>query len=642
MMNAMKADMKKARDCLERYWGYPQFRSMQEEIIKELLSGRDILAILPTGSGKSICYQVPAMMSEGICLVVSPLVALMEDQVQGLEKRGIRAMHLGGGLNRSETITAFDNLQFGGYKLVYASPEKLQSELVRDKLRQLNLSFIAIDEAHCISQWGHDFRPSYLKLSFLNELFPEVPRIALTATATERVEKDVLIQLGLDNPITFRSSLFRDNLSIGLVKTQNNLGRLVQILKEKSEPAIVYVGTRKDSIIYAQYLNNNGIMAGAYHGGLDSRQREEALESWIQEEKRVMVATNAFGMGIDKANVRCVVHCHIPMSLESYVQEIGRAGRDEKPAYAYLLYHEQSISETNEMIKSSLADPDFCKRVYKNLNDYFQIGRGEFRESKLAFDMLEFCNTYKLPLKQTFSAFGHFEREDILVFEGSPGRRSRVRIIENSNNLLARTSETSLQSRVLQILLRNYGGIHEQKISIQESLIASKLNISKVQVVEQLQILEKNGVLIYDKYDGFAELRFLVPREDKYVFNSIVKNVEARNKNKLIQLNAMKAYLENNSLCRNRQLADYFGEEDREDCGRCDICRKKNQITEWPGYEQVANQVRSLLQTFSELDFSEINQHLNLDRNRLSKTLEMMAEKNWIKLNLQNKFELDK
>jgi len=236
---------------------------MQEEIILELLKGRDVLAVLPTGSGKSLCYQVPAVIGDGICLVVSPLIALMEDQVKGLEKRGIRALHLGGGMSRNETITAFDNLLFGNYKLVYASPEKLQSELVQEKLRQLPLKLIAIDEAHCISQWGHDFRPSYLKLGFLHELFPDIPRIALTATATERVEKDILIQLGLEKAIAFRSSLFRENLSVGLVKTQNNLGRLVQILRDKTEPAIVYVGTRKDSIVYAQYLRDRGIPAGS-------------------------------------------------------------------------------------------------------------------------------------------------------------------------------------------------------------------------------------------------------------------------------------------------------------------------------------------------------------------------------------------
>ena len=263
---------------------------MQEEIINELLQDRDVLAVLPTGSGKSMCYQVPAVIGDGICLVVSPLVALMEDQVKGLEKRGIRALHLGGGMSRNDTITAFDNLLYGNYKLVYASPEKLQSDLVQEKLRQLPINLIAIDEAHCISQWGHDFRPSYLKLGFLHEMFPDIPRIALTATATERVEKDILVQLGLENPGTFRSSLYRDNLSIGLVKTQNNLGRLVQILKVKTEPAIVYVGTRKDSIVYAQHLRDRGISAGSYHGVLDAQERAEALESWLNETTKVMVA----------------------------------------------------------------------------------------------------------------------------------------------------------------------------------------------------------------------------------------------------------------------------------------------------------------------------------------------------------------
>lgn len=612
---------------------------MQEEVIHELLKGRDVLAVLPTGSGKSLCYQVPAVSGDGICLVVSPLVALMEDQVKGLENRGIRALHLGGGMSRNDTITAFDNLLYGNYKLVYASPEKLQSDLVQEKLQQLPVNLIAIDEAHCISQWGHDFRPSYLKLGFLHELFPDIPRIALTATATERVEKDILIQLGLQNPSTFRSSLFRDNLSIGLVKTQNNLGRLVQILREKSEPAIVYVGTRKDSIVYAQHLRDRGISAGSYHGGLDAQERAEALESWLNETTKVMVATNAFGMGIDKANVRCVIHCHVPLSIEAYVQEIGRAGRDEKPAFAYLLYHEQSLAEVNERVRNSLADPVFCRRVYKHLNDYFQIAQGEFRESVLAFDLNEFCKTYDLPLGQTFSALGHFEREDILVFDGSPRRTSRVRIIESSEALLERTSLQTLASKVLQVLLRSYGGIHEQKISIQESFIASKTRATRSEVIQQLEILQKNGVLTYEKSEGQAELRFLVPREDNFVHRTVAKNIEARNRTKLTQLKSMQRYLENDLVCRNRQLVAYFGEDDREDCGQCDICRKKKRESDWPGYDKVAEQVRNLLHSSHELDFTEIRQRLELDPERLSKTLEMMVEKKWIKLNLQNKFE---
>ena len=633
--------MEKAEAFLKKYWGFPRFRPMQENVIHELMNGKDVLAVLPTGSGKSLCYQVPAVMSDGVCLVVSPLVALMEDQVKGLEKKGIRALHLGGGMSRNETITAFDNLLFGKYKLVYASPEKLQSELVQEKLKQLPLSLIAIDEAHCISQWGHDFRPSYLKLSFLNELFPNVPRIALTATATEQVEKDMLIQLGLHNASTFRSSLFRDNLSIGLVRTQNNMGRLVQILRKKTEPAIVYVGTRKESIVYAQYLQDRGISAGTYHGGLDTKERALALESWLNETTKVMVATNAFGMGIDKANVRCVIHCHVPMSIESYVQEIGRAGRDEKPSFAYLLYHEQSMTETKEIIQNSMADPAYCKRVYKHLNDYFQIARGEFRESVLTFDLFGFCKTYELPIGKTLSALGHFEREEILVFEVSPKRASRVQIIERSEALLDRTSDENLTSKVLQILLRTYGGIHEQKVSIRESFIASKTGTSHGEIIQQLEFLQKNGVLKYDRSEGLAELRFLVSREDNFVLQSASKNIEARNKNKLTQLKSMQNYLENDRICRNRQLVAYFGESDRDDCGRCDVCRKNQQAPDWPGYDKVAGRIRNLLRTSQGLDFTEIHEQFEMDRERLSKTLEMMVEKKWIKLNLQNKFELN-
>ena len=631
--------MQRALDCLRSVWGYPDFRPRQAEIILELMQGRDVLAVLPTGGGKSLCYQVPALISEGLCLVVSPLIALMEDQVKGLEERGVRAMQLGGGMSRNETIKAFDNLLYGNYKLLYLSPEKLQSELVQEKLRQLPLSLIAIDEAHCISQWGHDFRPSYLKLGLLGELFPGTPRIALTATATKRVENDIIVQLGLQNAARFRDSFFRRNLSIGLVRTENPMGKVLQILQKKTEPAIVYTGTRKETIVYADYLKRRGIDAAFYHGGMDREERSLALQGWMEEAPRVMVATNAFGMGIDKQNVRCVVHCQVPLSLEAYVQEIGRAGRDLQPSFAYMLYNESSIQEAMDLVSRSLADPAFCKKVYTKLNDYQQIARGELHETPIALDLAEFFSLYDLPLPKTFSALAHLERESVLVLNLNPKAFSRVRVTAGPGGPGSGTGGKGKENRVLQSLLRNYGGIHEQKVQVQESLIAATTNLSRKEVTECLQNLEKDGILVYERSEGLSELHFLVPREDDYVHRSTAKSIEARNKVRLLHLKSMLAYCANDRICRNRQLIAYFGEEEIEDCGMCDVCRSKKREGEWKGYEFASAQVRTLLEE-RPLDFSQLMDEMQIAKERLAKTLDLMLEKQWIRLNLQDQFEL--
>ena len=630
-----------ARECLRSVWGHREFRPLQAEIITELLSGRDVVAVLPTGGGKSICYQIPALLSEGICLVVSPLIALMEDQVRGLEKKGVRAMHLGGGLSRNQTVAAFDNLLYGKYRLVYMSPEKLRSEWIREKLAALPVSLIAIDEAHCISQWGHDFRPSYLKLKALRDLFPEVPLIALTATATERVENDICVQLDLQGAVRFRKSFFREKLSIGLVKTENPMGKLTGILKRKAGPAIVYVGTRKDSIVYSDYLRQSGFEVSHYHGGMDADERSGSLQAWLNGTSRVMVATNAFGMGIDKENVRCVIHCQVPLSLESYVQEIGRAGRDGKPSYAYMLYNDNAVFQASELIERSLAKPEFCKKVYAKLNDYFQISRGELREALLGIDLVEFSKTYDLPVAKTFAAIGHLEREDVLTFEGSPKRNSLVRIEERSVELDKRTSKKDMASRILQSLLRNYGGIRELKTPIRESVVATDAGITKTQVIRSLEMLHADGVLLYEKSEGLSELRFLVPREDDFIYHSIAKSIEARNKVKEVHLKAMLEYCQNEGTCRNRQLLRYFGEKDMADCGLCDVCRKRARSKQWKGYDDVAREIRTHLQERAGLDFSELSERMDIEEEHLSKTLELMVEKKWIRLTLENKFELD-
>jgi len=570
--------MEKALDLLKKHWGFNSFREPQEKIINTVLSGKDVFVLLPTGAGKSLCYQIPALMSEGVCLVVSPLIALMEDQVKGLEKRGIKALVLSSKLNRHDTIIAFDNLIYGNYKFLYLSPEKLQSEFIQEKISQLSLNIIAIDEAHCISQWGHDFRSAYLKIPVLNDLNPDVPKIALTATATEQVKNDVIENLKLTAPQIFTGSYYRQNLHIKVSKTEDIRTGMLNLLRHIDAPAIVYVGTRKNTIQYARFLNSKNIKATHYHGGLDHDQKSESLLNWTNESTKVMVATNAFGMGIDKSNVRMVIHIHLPMSIENYIQEIGRAGRDGITSQTHLLYNDNSIFESERLSETSIVSPEFCRSVYTNLNDFFQIAKGELNEEVFNFNIQDFALRYSDPYIKVYYALNHLHHEDIVFFDQNPNKISKVRIIESSAKLLKIQSSENLQSSVLQILLRTYGGIHEQYIAINESLISSKLNITKAQVIQALQRLDLDKVLIYKKSSNTLKLKFLVPREDNFVYQTIRSNITQRNRTKKAKSEGLLDFVKNDHVCRQVQLLHYFGEELMEPCGNCDVCLKKKRL----------------------------------------------------------------
>lgn len=570
--------MNKAIELLKKHWGFSSFREPQENIIATVFSGKDVFVLLPTGAGKSLCYQIPALMSEGICLVISPLIALMEDQVKSLEKRGIKALVLSSKLNRHDTIIAFDNLIYGNYKFLYLSPEKLQSEFIQEKISQLTLNLIAIDEAHCISQWGHDFRSAYLKIPVLNDLHPETPKIALTATATEQVKNDVIENLELKSPKIYKGSYYRHNLHINISKSEDIRSGIISLLKSIDQPAIVYVGTRKNTIQYARFLNSHQIKSTHYHGGLDHEQKSKSLLDWTSEKTKIMVATNAFGMGIDKSNVRMVIHAHLPMSVENYIQEIGRAGRDGKTSQTYLLYNDNSIFESERLAETSMVTPEFCKQVYTNLNDFFQVAKGELREEVFDFNLQDFAVRYNHPYIKVYHVLNHLHHEDIIFFDQNPNKISRVRIIESSTKLLNIQSSENMQSKVLQMLLRTYGGIHEQHIAINESLISSKLGIDKAVVIQALQRLDQDKVLIYRKSSNTMKMKFLVPREDNFVFQMIRSNISQRNKTKRAKSKGLLDLVKNDHICRQVQLLKYFGEELRKPCGNCDVCLKKKSV----------------------------------------------------------------
>ena len=365
--------MNSAKILLQKYWKHQSFRSPQEQIINAVVNNQNVLALLPTGAGKSLCFQIPTLLKDGICIVISPLIALMEDQVNSLQKKGIKAIALNSKYNKKETIQAFDNMRFGEYKFLYLSPEKLQSEYILEKISQLKVNLIAVDEAHCISEWGHDFRPAYLKISTLKKILPKTNTIVLTASATPKVMEDIVNNLLLENIQIFKKSFFRDNLALKLIKTDNVLENLKQILLNINEPVIIYTNTRKNSINISNYLNNCNFKSNYYHGGLQNDEKLTSLNNWLKQITPIMVATNAFGMGIDKSNVRAVIHTSIPNSIENYMQEVGRAGRDGKKSIAYLIYNESIIFEFKNFLNKGIANTQFCKEVYIKINQFYQI-----------------------------------------------------------------------------------------------------------------------------------------------------------------------------------------------------------------------------------------------------------------------------
>jgi len=633
--------MNKATELLQKHWGFSTFRAPQEEIINAVLANQDVFVLLPTGAGKSLCYQLPALINDGICLVISPLIALMEDQVKSLEEKGIKALALSSKLNRHETIIAFDNLVHGHYKFLYLSPEKLQSEFIQEKIGQLQLNLIAIDEVHCISEWGHDFRPAYLKIPLLTELHPQTPKIVLTATATATVQKDIIENLQLQNAKIFKGSYYRNNLCIRIHKTENIRHGLVKLVKSIDEPSIIYVGSRKNAKYYAQLLEQNDINATYYHGGLSHEEKNRSFEQWKSETAKVMVATNAFGMGIDKSNVRLIIHTHVPNSIENYIQEIGRAGRDDKKAWAYLLYNDHSFHESDSLIEKSIVSPIDCKTIFTKLNDYFQIGTGELNEHLFDFDMQEFSLRYHFTYNKVYYALHHLHNENIIFLDQGFSKRSGIRVIDHSDNLYHVQKSNTDASQVLQILLRSYGGIHDQFISINETFIAQKLSKTKQEIIQILKRLDKDEILIYKRASNHMTIKFLVPREDNFIYHSISDHIKNRNNSKLKKASILKDMLKNDHICRQILLLDYFSENLSEPCGQCDVC-VSNQTTLKLNPETISKNIIDLLHQYKNLDINEISAYLMIDKKLIIKTLEILVEKKSIDLNLQNKFYLNK
>lgn len=629
--------MQEALSILQKYWKHDTFRTPQAEIIASVLDGKDTFALMPTGGGKSICFQIPALMKDGICLVISPLIALMKDQVSNLQKINIKAIALTGGISSDEISDLLDNCQFGNYKFLYLSPERLQSDWILDRIKALPINLIAIDEAHCVSQWGHDFRPAYLKIASLKNHFPKIPFLALTATATERVKQDVIAQLGLENPAIFQKSFARENLAYMVFNVEDKLYRLEQILKKHTQPSIIYVRNRKACIDVASQLNSIGIKATFYHGGLHLKEKDKNMKLWMNEEVQAIVATNAFGMGIDKANVKTVIHIQFPENLENYYQEAGRGGRNGEKAFAVLLNSPSDIQSSESQILNNLADKKFLKEMYVKLCNFFQIAYGEGINEQFSFNINQFCVQYSFPILKTFNGLQFLDRQGIITLSQEFSEKVTVQFIIESKEVLRYMSLNPQDEEIILAMLRTYPGIYEMIAPINIPLIAKKSNSKENQVLAVLNKLKERQIIDYQAKSNDSTIIFNEVREDERTINRVSKYLENQNDLKRSQLQAVLDYVANDKSCKSRQLLSYFGEKESKNCGICSYCIQQNKTES--KVSSIAEKILDLLKT-SPMSSREIQMYSKFSDDAIIFAVQQLLEINKIEILPNNKYTL--
>ncbi|MEO9870052.1 RecQ family ATP-dependent DNA helicase [Ekhidna sp.] len=564
-------------EILKQYWGYDSFRPLQEEIIQSVLDEKETLALLPTGGGKSICFQVPAMVLEGICIVVSPLISLMKDQVEQLQRRGIKAVSIYSGMSKREIDITLDNCIYGGFKFIYVSPERLKTEIFLERAKQMNICLLAIDEAHCISQWGYDFRPPYLQISEFKKEISSPRLIALTATATKEVKKDITEKLEMDDVQIFQKSFARANLSYSAFRLENKGQKLLEILQNVQGTSVIYVRSRKRTKEIADLLRRSNVSADYYHAGLSGKDRSDRQEAWINNKIRVIVATNAFGMGIDKPDVRTVIHMDLPDSLEAYYQEAGRAGRDEKKAYAVALFHNQDIDELKDRTERSVVSLEQIKRTYQALANYFKMAIGSHEFSNFPFNYEQFINTYNLPMIETYGALKKLSDEGLIQMTEGYYEHSKITFLLEKNETYKFQISNPKLDPLIKILLRLYGGeVFAGYAKIKEKDIGSLLKTDKVQVRKWLKFLNDNQVIDYQPALDSATITFLTPREDAEKLPIDANQIEWRRKLAREKAKSVIDYVGSHE-CRTQIFQHYFDEETTLTCGVCDndLERKK-------------------------------------------------------------------
>lgn len=552
---------------------------MQEDIVLSVLSGRDTMALLPTGGGKSICFQVPALVMEGICVVVSPLIALMKDQVENLRKKGVLSAAIYSGMRKREIDTILDNCIYGNYKFLYVSPERLKTDLFLERFKRMKVNMIAVDEAHCISQWGYDFRPPYLEIAEIRKYHPQVPVIALTASATTLVKNDIIEKLELDAPQVFTKSFARKNLSYSVREAENKLEKVVEILQKIPGSAIVYVRSRKACKEIAIALGQLGIPATFYHAGLDKEVRETRQQDWKMNRTRVIVATNAFGMGIDKPDVRSVIHVNIPENLENYYQEAGRAGRDEWKAYAVLLYTENDIKILQERAEQAYPPVEYIKRVYQSLANYYRIAVGSSLMVSYDFDIGAFTQVYNLDLLLTYHAIKVMQEEGLVELSEGFFSASTLKFLVDHSKLYEYQIAHAKLDPLIKLLLRTFGGeLFSDYLKIYEEKLAKVMQVPVGEIITLLERMDQLGIVAYNMRKDKPQVTFLTPRYDAGRLPLNLSRIKERRENSVDKAQAISRYIHNKVLCRTIQIQQYFGEEQDRGCGICDVClqRKKN------------------------------------------------------------------
>ena len=593
-------------DILIKYWGHTQFRLKQEKIIMQVIENKDTLALLPTGGGKSICYQVPALMQEGICLVISPLIALMNDQVRHLRSKGIKSVAITHNMHYSEIDTALTNCIYGGIKFLYLSPERLQNDLVQSRIKEMNINLITVDEAHCISEWGHNFRPSYRHISKIRNIIPDIPLLALTATATSDVIKDIQKNLLFKKENLIKSSFIRANISYIVDNVEDKKSRLLKLLNKIKSSVIIYVATRKRAKDLTNFLTTNNFSANYYHGGLSADVRTKRQESWTKNQTRIIVATNSFGMGIDKPDVKLVVHMDSPSTIEAYFQEAGRAGRNGKTAYAFLLANNSDIKKQEDLLKLKYPTINEILESYQNIANYLQIAVSDFPEDPIPFDIVAFSERYKTNTLKTYNILKYLEKEEKIKLSDGIHSPSKIKITITSVELYNFQITNKFYDSFIKLLLRSYNNLFNHFVVINEKQIASSLNSSVDDVKTILFKLQQLEILDYQEQNDLAQLTFLQARQDLNSLHLNEKKWEERKAYESIKLSDIANYIRKKNSCRSQLLLHYFGEKKSDKCGVCDVCviEKRNAIKD-KEFKKISEKIRNLLSD-TEMSLLEI------------------------------------